>query len=200
MFGGIMTVLRTVGFLPLLSVFGLGAATIRIDPPSASAPVGGTVQLNVSILDAVDLYAYQFDVAFDAGLLSAAAVTEGTFLASAGGTLFIPGAIDNLAGSVGFIANTLLGPAAGVNGSGTLARITFGANAIGASPITLSNVLLLDSAGNDIAATVENGSVSVLDTVVPEPGSAIFVFAGIAMTLALRRRATPSKLTRVFSK
>ena len=168
------------------------ATTIRIDPPSS---MGGTVDVNVQIADVQDLYAWQFDIAFDGAFVHAASVTEGDFLAGAGSTFFIPGSIDNAAGTITFTANTLLGPVAGVSGTGTLAAIRFAGVGLGTSPVTLSNVVLLDSASSDIGAAIQNGSIRVVDVedvVVPEPGStAMLLMAGAA--LAATRRLAKSR-------
>jgi hypothetical protein len=58
------------------------------------------------------------------GILSATAVTDGAFLA----TGFFPGFIENTAGTISFIADSLAGPVPGLSGSGTLAT---GALAVG---------------------------------------------------------------------
>lgn len=42
------------------------ATTIRIDAPSS---VGGTVDIDVQIADVQDLYAWQFDLAFDPAVI-----------------------------------------------------------------------------------------------------------------------------------
>jgi len=166
----------------------LSAATVRIDPASAAGPVGGIFDLNVNVAEISDLYAYQFDLAFDAGTLSASTVTESPFLSGGGATVFVPGNIDNTAGTITFIVNSLLGPTPGVDGTGALAAIRFTGKAVGASPVTLSNVLLLDSTGADIAATIENGSVTVSGTVGPEPGSMVLLLGGAAAVFATRKR------------
>jgi general secretion pathway protein D len=128
------------------------------------------VSVDVRVIDVTDLYAYQFDVIFNPTILSAAPVTEGSFLAGGGGTLFIPGDIDNAAGTITLIANTLLGPVPGVNGSGSLTTLRFTGVGLGSSGVTISNALLLDSVGGDIATDIQNGSISV---VIPEPATGL---------------------------
>ena len=63
----------------------------------------------------------------------------------------------------------------GISGSGSLATFQLTALAAGTSSLSVSNVILLNSAGDDITATVQNGSVTVSD--VPEPG---FIFLSAA--------------------
>jgi general secretion pathway protein D len=132
-----------------------------------------------------DLTAFQFDISFDPAVLAAAGIAEGAFLSSGGTTFFSPGDIDNTAGLISFTAGTLLGPGAGVNGSGTLASLNFDAIALGTSPIALSNVILIDSTLAEIPSAVSGGSVRV--TVIPEPGPALPVMAGIITALGLAR-------------
>jgi general secretion pathway protein D len=160
------------------------AATIRVDPAAALTVVGGTADINVHIADVQDLYAYQFDIAYDPAVVSVVSITEGDFLAGGGSTLFVPGSVDNTAGTIAFTANTLLSPVPGVSGSGTLVTLRFAASGTGTSPVTLSNVVLLDSTLSEVAATVQNGSVSV----VPEPGTALLLTAGMVVGLIVRGR------------
>jgi general secretion pathway protein D len=146
---------------------------LSVEPPSTSVSAGDTFSLDVFITDVTDLYAYQFDVSFDPGVLSAQDLTEGSFLATGGATFFIPGSIDNVAGLISFTATTLLGPDPGVSGNGTLAVVEFSAIGTGTSPIDLSNVLLLDSTIIDITADVVAGAVDVQDNggSIPEPAT-----------------------------
>lgn len=129
--------------------------------------------MDVFITDITDLFAYQFDVSFDPGKLSAQAITEGSFLATGGATFFLPGLIDNVKGVISFTANTLLGPDPGVTGSGNLALVEFSAIGTGTSSIDLSDVVLLDSGLADITADVVAGTVGVQDNggSIPEPAT-----------------------------
>ncbi len=155
--------------------------SIDVAPPITA---GGVVEAKVNIAGVADLYAFQFDLAFDPAVIGAVGVTEGPFLPSAGGTLFDAGTIDNLAGKISFIASTLTGPAPGASGGGTLATITFNGLGLGTSVLSLSNVILLDSALGDIDATATGGVVRV----VPEPGTLLLTSAGLAAMVSRRNR------------
>jgi general secretion pathway protein D len=139
------------------------------------------VDLNVRITDVTDLYAYQFDIAFDPAIVFATGVSEGSFLSSGGATFFIAGTIG--AGTITGTANTLVGPVPGVNGSGTLAMLRFQGLSAGTAAIALTNIVLLNSASGDISADVQNGSVTVLagPPGIPEPSSALLVGSVIAV-------------------
>ncbi len=168
----------------------LGAATIEVSPRTASAPIGSTIIVDVLIQSVADLYAHQFDLAFDPSVLFATLVSPGPFLS--GGVGFLPGVIDNVAGTVVFTADALSGPNPGVSGSGALASIEFTGLAPGVSALVLSNVILLDSNLADIVLDATIGaSVRVGDTVIPEPAQGVpTIVALIAILLRWRLRGT----------
>jgi hypothetical protein len=176
-----------ISVLALASLHLSGAPILSIQPSSPTIFAGGTAVLSVAVSNAIDLYAYQFDVTFTPGVLSAQSVSEGAFLASAGTTFFIPGTIDNAVGMVTSISNTLIGPIAGANGSGTLTRLAISGVTPGTDTVALLNVTLLDSALAPIAANVQSTSVTVER--IPEPGTVVLALAGLAAVCVLKRRA-----------
>jgi hypothetical protein len=171
-----------LAFALAVNVAAVPAATIAIVPSAPSITAGVTFTADINISGVVDLYAFQFDVSFTPGVLTATAVSDGMFLNSGG---FFPGFTDNALGTITFIADSLVGPVPGVSGSGTLATIHFLAAGAGTSPITLSNLILLDStlADIDIFATPTNATVAV----VPEPTSTLLALAGLALWHVGRR-------------
>lgn len=101
------------------------------------------------------------------------------FLPSAGTTAFFPGFIDSTTGNATFIADAFDWSG---SGSGPLAILNFSATGEGTSPLTLANVILLDSTGANIPFTTTNGSVTVMGAVAThEPKT----MAGIAVCLLL---------------
>jgi general secretion pathway protein D len=159
---------NTVAVL-LLSLGTLRAATVSVQPSSNAVGQGQTLDVSVDISGVSDLYAFQFDLGYDPTILSAISVSEGSLLPAGGSTVFIPGSIDNGAGTVTATADTLIGPIPGVSGDGVLANIEFQAIALGTSALSLSNITLLDSTLSQIPFSSVDGSVSVLTTAVPEP-------------------------------
>lgn len=155
----------------------------------ATVNVGDTFMIDVSITDAVDLTNYQFDLGFDALILQANSVTEGSFLATGGGTLFIVPFIDNVTGLISGVSNSLLA-FPGVNGSGQLAVIEFTALASGTSALTFASpfVNFLDG-----GFTVTNGSVCVTNGgagcggAVPEPSSLVLMGLGGLVFWGIKR-------------
>jgi hypothetical protein len=158
------------------------AVSISLQPSSLTVSRGQSFFLDVNVSSITDLYAFQFDLSFPGGVLSAISISEGPFLPSAGASFFVPGIIDP-EGTISFIADTLLGPIPGVSGSETLATVQFNAIAPGTGPIALSNVTLLDSALAEIPTTIINSTVTVRDVpgVIPEP--ATWVLSGVAVIL-----------------
>ncbi len=169
-------------------------AIISIDPPSPTVTVGETFSLNVQITGAIDLYAFEFDLGFDPGVLSANNTYEGAFLPSGGATLFINGTIDNLGGTISYTADSLQGAIPGVNGSGILATMSFTALATGSSGINLFNGVWLDSNLSDIQLDgILTSSVKVTQgqTQIPEPATfAMLGFGLVGLEFSRNRRAS----------
>src|ERR1039457_32222 len=149
----------------LLSVPLLTAQAV-ISAGSTDTSVDQILTLPVSIADASDVYAFQFDLAFDPSILQLLSISEGSFLPSAGSTFFIPGDIDNIGGNAISNADTLVGDIPGASGDGDLVDFTFQAIGPGATSLALSNGILLDSGFNFIPFTTMDGSVS---SATPEP-------------------------------
>ena len=95
--------------------------------------LGQIFSVDIDITNVTDLYAFQFDLEFAPGVLSAVAVTEGGFLPSGGTTAFVPGTIDNFGGSITSTGDSLIGMIPGVNDSGVLATVDFLAVGVGIS-------------------------------------------------------------------
>jgi cohesin domain-containing protein/PEP-CTERM motif-containing protein len=157
---------------------------VSIEPVTSIVAPGDSFFLDINISNVEDLFGFQFDLAFDPAVLSAITIVEGSFLSSVGESFFIPGIIDNLAGTIAFTANSLLGPIVGASGSGTLARLNFTSTSPGTSIVSLSNVLLLDSSLFEIAAATQDANL----TSVPEPGSIVLLGTGLFAVWRGRRR------------
>lgn len=171
------------------------ATTVWVQPPTQIVETGQFVIVDVDIDTVSDLYGWQFDLSFDPSILSALAVTEGSFLTSGGTTFFVGGAIDNVGGTITFNADILIGAIAGVSGSGQLAEFQFQTLSEGTSPLTLANVSLLDSGLNSISATTTDGSASV----VPEPSSTVLTILALSMFLLCAFAARRNRLLRAVA-
>ena len=153
----------------LASGLGVQAVTLFIDPATQDSPSAGeTLTVHVKVADAINLNGYQFDLVFDATALEYTGAQEGGFLNGDGaGTFFLP-VTDGAGGGMITIANTRLGPAAGTDGEGELASVTFQVLAVKDSALAFQNVKLGtpnievdDPDAGLIDADVVNGSITV---------------------------------------
>jgi hypothetical protein len=156
------------------------AAPILATPPGTAA-VGETFLLEITIADAVDVWSWQFDLAFDPALVRATAVGEGPFFSSAGTSIFGPGVMDNAAGLVSLVTGAYVDLPPTPAGGGVLASIEFVALAPGAPAFLLSNAFLnLLPVGFEVT----NGSFAITDdapTPVPEPATLLAVASGLML-------------------
>lgn len=191
-------------FCAVVSLLGASVASaspipvVDVTPVSQSVALGNALNVDVEIQNVTDLYGFQFDLSFGPTLLQATSVTEDGFLPSGGSTFFIPGTIDNVGGSVTFTADALIGAVSGVSGSGLLAQIGFTTVGAGTSSLDLSNVLLLDSAGNSIDAQLTGGSATVnpngpAPSPVPEPASGLLLAGGLGALIRSRHARLKAK-------
>jgi len=181
--------MRTRKFSALFWLFAaptsLLADVISVQPVTLDVTTGQSFTLAVQISGATDLYGYQFDLGFNPTFLAATSVTEGPFLATGGPTIFLPGAIDNVGGSITANADILNGAVSGVNGSGTLLDVSFQALAAGSSTVQLFNAIALNSFGQGIDLTTAGSTVNAAP--VPEPGSVLLLGMVIIGLFALLR-------------
>ena len=155
------------------------STTLNAVANQATVSSGASLSVNVNISNVADLYDYQLDIAFNPNVVSAIGVTEGAFLQSGGSTFFIPGTIDNSAGSITLNAGTLLSAISGVTGGGTLVVFDFTALSPGTSTFTIENEILQDSTGAVLSDATTSGSVTVQgSTVVPEPSGLLLLSVG----------------------
>ena len=103
---------------------------------------GDKFGLDLMVEDSTDLAGWQFDIAFNPGVLSAVSVTEGDFLSKDGGnTFFEAGEIDNTDGEITGMGGVLISRS-GISGAGALFSIIFEAKAAGEGQLRLRNVKL----------------------------------------------------------
>jgi hypothetical protein len=141
----------------------LPAKNAQLSIPSVSYPteIGETFEVNITIMNVTDLRVWQAGVSFNSTVLEAISFNEGPFLKEQGETLWTPGTINNSAGIINYHASAVVGSAAGVNGSGTVGRVTFRVIDYGDSTIQLTDVLILNSNLRDIPKIIENGTIKI---------------------------------------
>lgn len=130
-------------------------SVVQLNPPTIATNPGFTFSFNISVTDVTDLYAWQFKLKWQLGLLLADAenITEGSFLEQGGTTAFakkaFPSHID--------VGCSLLGATSGVDGSGTLATITLKVLNSGNTTLELFFTTLLNSDLEEISHSSQNG-------------------------------------------
>jgi len=135
--------------------YAASSTTVSVSPSTITASVGQNFTVNVTVSNIYDLYGWQFRLNWTAGLIEVVKVIEGPFLKLGGSTYFYWNA-NSTAGRM--VADcTLLGNVPGVSGSGTLATITFNVKGVGQSPLTLWDVVLLNSFEQSISCQVVSG-------------------------------------------
>lgn len=180
----------------LLAGPALATPIVRVAPSAMTPTVGHAFQVDLVGEDFLDLYAYNFTLNFDPARIRAVSVSEGPLLASAGTTFFIPGDIDNVLGVVSFTGNTLIGAIPGVSGSGILATLDFEAIVEGLSPLSLSDLLFIDTGFADLAPTPQDSAVTVVaggGSPVPEPATLPLVLLGMGAYAFHRQRRKAGK-------
>jgi len=162
-----------LGSLPMAgSALAQAAALVRVDPAMTSIAPNQIVSVSIKIDNVSNLGGAEIHLAFNPNVLEvidADQAQAGVQIAN-GGMLVADAvgqnAADNTLGTIDFGIAQI--NRAGVNGSGTLAIISFKGKAPGTSPITFrgiqsapTGVNLSDPGGTPIASTTQSGSVTV---------------------------------------
>ena len=179
--------------LAVLTAPGAWCAAIQFSPSPATGITGGAFTVDINASAVFDLYAIEFDVSWNPAVLAANSATEGSFLPLAGATFFDGGAIDNTAGTVSSLFDTLSSAIAGASGDGTIATLSFTALAPGDSTLHISNLLALDSSLNEIALDAPDGAVTISAAGAPTPEPSAWLLIGGALTLGALRRRSPTR-------
>ena len=157
-----------IGILSLFLLSGLTGMAVAetlvyVTPSAQNVANGETFTMNVTIDPDTSIAGAQFDLSFNASLVSADSVTEGDLLSQDGAsTFFSPGTIDNAAGTITGVAGAITTPGANVSSPGVSATIRMTAKMVdGTSLLNLSNVIVGDMNGNAVPNTVNDGSVII---------------------------------------
>lgn len=148
-------------FVICLLCFGItamsyGQAVVSIDPAEVASPAaGGTLSVNIKITNGTNVAGYNVTVGFDTSALQYVEIKNANYLPE-GAFAAPPQVSDN---RVTLAATALAGVASAR--SGTLAILTFEVIAAKASTIELVEVILSDSAANELPVTKQNGEVVV---------------------------------------
>ncbi len=167
------------------SVSAAETTTVSVSTPS-SLGKGETFTVSISIDPGVAIAGVQFDLSFDASLVTASQVEEGDLLSQNGtGTYFNPGTIDNETGNISGVVGIIISPGQTVAKPGTFALINLTAGTEnGTCPFTLSNVIVGDVTANAVSVSVVNSEVTIASDTTPPPGGGGLIGGGGSTTPA----------------
>jgi hypothetical protein len=194
--------------------------TLALPGPSAAAPlpelmagtdtvhVGDVFAIPVAIAGVAGLTSFQLDLAFDPAILSALGLSdvgtdfEAAAVAGGGFLTGITGFIDNTAGLLSGVADSMSGLVVrnGLAPAGVVVDVELQALAIGVSPLILSNGFLTDNgvplSSDNGDLLLQNGQVTVIGSApIPEPGTLLPLLAALAGLGVLRPLShTPLKI------
>jgi hypothetical protein len=139
------------------------ATGVSVEPASKVVGVRETFSVDIFVDPGTDIAGVQFSLSFNASVVTANSVTEGNLLKQGGAsTFFIPGTIDNGAGTITDVAGAITTPGQTVSQSGIFVTISFTAGtAEGTSALDLSNVTVGDIEGRAVDLTVTDGQVTI---------------------------------------
>jgi hypothetical protein len=160
--------------IPLAATQTMTGTTIQVAPSTLTEASGTTFTVNVTITNVTSLVEWEFGLYYDNTILTCTSVVEGPFLNQFDSTFFESTINNAYNATYGWVlaGSALSGAAPGVNGSGTLATITFQAQAAGYTTLHFSSdpevTLLLNSSnppfGEPIPFTAIDGAVNVTGT------------------------------------
>ena len=155
-----------VSLAALASVPASSAATntsVTLSAPASSVAPGAQFSASVLVAPSTAIAGMQFDLTFDASLMSVNSVQEGNlFTQSGASTFFNAGTINNTAGTITGVFGAITTPGRTVSSAGTFATIAFTAkSATGECPLGLANVIVGSASGTSVAVTVASGQVTI---------------------------------------
>ena len=146
------------------------SASVRLGPVAQLAATGDRFTISVLVSCAVNLAGYQIELRFDPAIVAVRSVSNGGFLAGAGGSVFVAGPeVDNSAGKA-TIGAIVLRPGPYPTGSGTLASFSLEAIQVGSTDLD-AGVSLSNLNGQGIPVSVSGAAVVVQANATAIPSS-----------------------------
>ncbi len=142
----------------------------------------GNFNIDIILNNATDLAGFEFDLEFDNTVLTATSITSGNVFGM--DTFLIDDAIST--GNVSFSETSLAIAGLNINKPTVIASLSFDAIFSGKSILSLTNVILSDSAGLEISAVnLTSGEV----TVVPVPAAFWLFITGLMGMLGISTKS-----------
>jgi len=134
--------------------------TVTISAPSGPLEAGEQFSISIELVPGTPIAGMQFDLSFDASLVSVSSVREGGLLNQGGATSFFnSGSIDNQAGKITGVFGAITTSGMTVSTPGTFATVILTARQQSEScPLSLSNVIVGDMGGNAVPVSFDNES------------------------------------------
>ncbi|MBD3331051.1 hypothetical protein GF354_06035 [Candidatus Peregrinibacteria bacterium] len=146
------------------SVFSGSGAEILINANPTFVNTGDNLNVAVDINNAIDLYAYGFEISYDPTVLSFNSATEGGFLSGDGEQTFFSAAKENdQEGKIIVGASRLVNPESGIDGSGNLFNLNFNVIALseGSYSLDFSGQNFISDSFGDVPAVYNSGTFSI---------------------------------------
>ena len=147
----------------VLPVAADGETVISVTPQEQEIAAGEPFTVEILVDPGVAVAGMQFDLSFNPALVTVNNVEAGDLLGQSGSSIyFLPGAIDNGAGTIIGVAGviTTQGEAVASQGSFAIITLTAGTTA-GISALDLANVIVGDITANAVSIVINDGSISV---------------------------------------
>lgn len=137
--------------------------SVTLSAPTSAVAPGSQFSASIAVVPSTSIAGMQFDLTFDASLVSVNSVQEGNLFSQSGAsTFFNPGAINNSAGTITGVFGAITTPGRTVSARGVFATIAFTAkSATGDCPLGLTNVIVGSASGASVAVTVAGGAVAI---------------------------------------
>ena len=161
----IITLPLTLSFTKTQQSRATSPTTLYINPSSINVNLGQNFTITIEVTDVTDLCGWEFKLYFKKDIVNAISCEEGPFLKSSGSTTFLVPEFTNnyneTHGRIGMLCTLNNFTAGGVDGSGTLASITFKSVGGGFTPLTLKDTILNNSTIQHIPHVTIDANVEV---------------------------------------
>lgn len=181
----IRTIFLAFFVLMLLKPVLVLATIVSVSPSSVNINSGDQVTLDININNVLNLFGVAFDLIFNPSILTFISASKGAFLEQGGIATHLLTAVSPPGDLiVGYSRQAVNGVPTGIDGSGTIMRITFKAITNGSSSLSFQNNALCSASSSPICpaipATWENGSITVgtVSDITPPPAP-----TGVYLTL-----------------
>ncbi len=137
-------------------------------------PMGSTLTIDIYISGAANVWGWTIgSITWNPAVLSCNSAVEGPWLKTGGSTLYLEGAINNVAGDIGGGLSDAIDSATAVatTNAGVVATLTFKVVGYGTSPITISGAVLYASSSDTTGVTAVCNSATV-DAISPTSSGA----------------------------